>query len=157
MDTYSKAVAELADIDQKLSEFLALQKRREQLLTFVNIGRALYDGDGLGPPTSSVTTAPMASGNGANIVLPRVTVKTQIIDTAERLISDHGPMQSRELVEKLEAGGIAIGSANKVLAVSTIMSRAKDKFKSDRAAGGWSLNSPRKEAPPPDAPTSAGA
>ena len=156
MDTYSKAVAELAGIDQKLSEFVALQKRREQLLTFVNIGRALYDGDGLGPPPSAAT-APMAAGNGSNIALPRVTVKTQILDTAERLINDHGPMQSRELVEKLEAGGIMIGSANKVLAVSTIMSRAKDKFKSDRSAGGWSLNSPHKEAPPPDAPTSAGA
>ena len=65
--------------------------------------------------------------------------------------------RTRKLVsEKIEAEGVSIGSADKVLAVSTILSRAKEKFKSDRAAGGWVLVKPHQEETPQGAPTPAG-
>ena len=113
MDTYSKAVAELAEIEQKLAALAALQKRREQLRAFVDIGRTLYDDGADGAMPQAAAPSPYQPRNGAHIALPRLTVKAQVIEAATRLIAEHGAMQSRHLVEKISFGGTDDGRAGR--------------------------------------------
>ena len=157
MDTYAKAVAELAEIENKLAELAPLQQRRTQLHMFVNIGRDLYGGGAEAQLSAQLLPKKLASQSSATPVARRLSMRQQIIEGAARLIESHGPMQSRRLAELLERDGVKIGSADKVLAVSTILSREKALFKSHRAAGGWLLVHPHKEATPPSAPTLAGS
>ena len=156
MDTYAKAVLELAEIEKTLAQLAPLQQRRTQLHMFVNIGRDLYGGGNTQTDAPSLQAeVPIQSSIPPSS--RRLTMRQQIIEGAERLIKSRGPMQSRQLAELLEHDGVQIGSADKVLAVSTILSREKDRFKSHRAAGGWLVVHSHKEATPPSAPTLAGS
>ena len=86
----------------------------------------------------------------------RESMKDRVAAVAAEIILAEGPMLSRQLVERLKARGVEVGGADPAIGVSTILSR-NDNFKSDRAAGGWVLVQPHNEAPPPGAPTPAGA
>ena len=151
MDTFAKAIEELEAIEIELAKLSTLQRRRDQLRQFIDIGRALYQS----PVQSREATTP-----SANASLPSAKVwgsaKNQIIDGAKRLISERGPLQTSELVRLLEASGVSIGGVNKALNVSVVLSRAKDDFKSDRSAGGWTLIQARKEEPPQGVDAPAG-
>ena len=152
MDPYAKAVAEIAEIEQLIANLTELQRRRDQLRMFVDMGAALYQ-------QASDANTPAQT---RHIVMPqpgmrRKTIKSQIIEGAARLIRLHGPMQSRRIAELLEQDGVGLGFANKALGVSTILSRASTQFKSDRAAGGWVIiESPHKEVAPQSVPALEG-
>ena len=152
MDLYAKAVQELAEIDAKLADLVPLQRRRAQLMPFVEMGKALQSGE-QGSATSDLSTASRPSA------APRKggTAKDRIIEMAERAIASVGYVSTADLLKLLEEQGLEIGSDNKMLAVSSVLSREKDKFKSDRAAGGWVLVAPHKEETPTGAPTPEGA
>jgi hypothetical protein len=141
MEFYSKATVELAEIESRLAELIPLQRRRDQLRAFIDAGKALYE----------------SSGNAALTARPRQdTAKARILDGSERIIRQHGPKGSRELVELLEQEGVHIGGTEKLITVSTLLSRAKDRFQSDRAAGGWVLVNSHNEQTPQGADTPAG-
>ena len=86
--------------------------------------------------------------------LEDVWTMSRLCTTASRVPS---PQATRALVDYIEGHGVAIGSADKVLAVSALLSREKSKYKSDRAAGGWTLIDPDKEETPQGASTPAGS
>lgn len=157
MDFLSRAEIDLAEIDRKLAELVPLQQRREQLRAFIAMGRNLFGG--------AVDSANAQDLSDATVV-PRTVIavgragsaKARILDTAAAVIAAEGPMPTRSLLDRLEAQGIEIGGSDKLVTVSVIMSRAKDRFKSDRAVGGWSLLTPsHEEKTPQGAPTPAGS
>jgi hypothetical protein len=158
MDILSAAEAELATIERKLADMHQLALRRDQLRAFISIGRTLY-----APPVGQaqlpeVAAVAMEAPSCQVAELPRPeTKKRRIVDAAAALIAATGPMQTRDLIAKMEAQGIDLGGGNKVDTVSVALSRTKDRFKSDRAAGGWVLVQPHKEATPLGAPTPAGS
>lgn len=165
MDKQDRAVAELERIEAELAKMAALQKRRDYLRQYIELDRILFeeqaDADArqdhpVNAPTYKQRVMPNAS-QALNERPRREFAKDQILNGAMRLIAGNGPMQSADLVKMLEHAGITIGGADKVLTVSSILSRSKDQFKSDRAAGGWVLLSPHKEETPPGATTPAGS
>lgn len=153
MDKYQQAVVELQGIEQQLAALVPLQKRRDQLRPFVEMGRALFD-------TRPASDGNADSRNASSIAVPALTsgkagsAKAQIISAAKSIIEAEGPMQTKTLLDRIQASGIEVGGVDKTITVSVILSRAKDLFKSDRAAGGWKLIHPHKEENPVDAPTS---
>lgn len=161
MDLLASAETELADIERKLAELAPLATRRDQLRMFLNIGRTLY-----APPsgqTSILNGEPQARPPAAALVRSDAkpartdTLKARIADAVESIIHAEGPMRTRELLKRIEARGIEIGGANKLDSVSVVLSRSKDRFKVDRAAGGWVIVHPHKEVTPSGAPTPAGS
>ena len=157
MDLLSSAEQELAEVERKLADLAQLAQRRDQLRMFINIGRTLYAapaGQGsLVPqaePAVHLADTPISYIGGES-------KKARIADAVATLLVAEGPMQTRALVARLEAQGVDIGGSNKIDTVSVVLSRTKDRFKSDRAAGGWTLVAPHKEATPPSAPTLAGS
>lgn len=160
-DLYAKAVQELAEIDVKLAEMAALQKRREQLRPFVEMGRGLFSESGTITPLTGNLFLRAAQADdmfhGGVILRRRLTTKDRIIGLAAQVISKRGPTSTADIIKELEVAGVEIGSDNKVLAVSSVLSREKSKFKSDRAAGGWVLIHPHEEETPQGAPTPAGS
>ena len=153
MDPYAKAVAEIAEIEQLIANLTELQRRRDQLRMFVDMGAALYQ-----PATEVQMPAPRRHIVMPQSTAPRKTLKSRIVEGAVRLIRLHGPMQSRRLSELLEQDGVELRYADKALGVSTVLSREKSQFKSDRAAGGWVIiESPHKEVTPQGAPTPEGS
>jgi hypothetical protein len=139
MDILSSAEAELAVIERKLSELQSLTQRRDQLRTFINIGRTLYappaGQESMLPPPAAATEVALP----VSAVAKADTKKARIVEAAAALIAAKGPMQTRELLTQMEAQGIDIGGGNKIDTISVALSRSKDRFKSDRAAGGWML------------------
>ena len=171
MDKHDLAIAELERVEAELAKMAALQKRRDHLRQYIDLGRILFDQQAsidapqktmtpspawsVAPPASSPTEVPgpIYAVTGRK----REFTKDRIVSGATSLITNNGPMQTAELVKMLEQDGVIIGGADKVLTVSSILSRTKDQFKSDRAAGGWTLVKAHKEEPPQGAPTPAGA
>lgn len=154
-DLLSTAEAELADIERKLADMQPLVQRRDQLRTFLAIGRTLY-----AAPPGQETLLPAAVGREqtAAVSAPKAegTLKARVVEAAAALISAEGPMRTRDILRRLEAQGIEIGGSNKIDTVSVILSRSKDRFQPDRSLG-WSLVQGHKEATPPVAPTTAGS
>lgn len=146
------AEAELAEIERKLVDIVPLKERRDQLRAFIAMGHSLW---GTKPATAiEVPSQPKAERRP---ITEPGTTKAQILVRTEQIIATEGPIETRHLVARLQAAGVEIGGADKVLSVSSVLSRAKDKFKSDRAAGGWTLVHPHKEETPSGAPTPEGA
>ena len=154
MDLLASAESELSEIERKIAEMQPLMQRRDQLRTFISVGRTLYSAPigqaSMLPPAVSTLAAPTpVTGSG--------TQKARIAQAVAALIAARGPMQTKELLRAVQEQGIEVGGADKLVSMSVLLSRAKDTFKSDRAAGGWVLNTPHKEQPPQGAPTPAGA
>ena len=149
-----QAEAELSEIDRKLAEIIVLQKRGEQLRHLIVLGRQLYLGEQPYEQSMLLTSAPSiaASQNQSK----SGTQKERIIDACASILSEVGASPTRILVERLAANGIEVGGADKIAALSAILSRSK-RFESDRAAGGWVLSKSRKEEAPAGEPTPAGA
>lgn len=153
MDLLASAESELSEIERKIAEMQPLMQRRDQLRTFISVGRTLYaspQGQSSMLPAAvseSLTPAPVKAG----------TQKARIIEAASSLIASHGPLQTKDLLRLVQEQGIDVGGADKLVSMSVLMSRAKELFKSDRAAGGWTLLHSHKEKNPADAPTSTGS
>lgn len=164
MDKQELAIEELERIEAELAKMAPLQKRRDYLRQYIELDRILFDHQApddarkhsMDAPTHKSHAAPNDS-QALDDLPRRETTKDRILAGARHLITSKGPMQTAELVKLLEQNGVVIGGADKVLTVSSILSRAKEQFKSHRAAGGWKLVSPRKEKTPQGAPTPAGS
>lgn len=153
MDIYSKAQSELNSIDQQIA---TLQRRQVELRQFVALGLKLFDE---APVQASLylpeRQATQATGIDAMARTPRPrdgTMKSRVLEISETLIKRFGPIPTKALVERLQANGVEISGADKVVTVSVILSRS-DRFKADRSLG-WTLAAPKEN--PQDAPTSAG-
>jgi hypothetical protein len=149
-----QAEAELSDIDRKLAEVIALQQRGEQLRALIALGRQLYLGEQPAEQRAVLTLTP--SPALTHKAPKAVTQKERIIDACAAVLADAGASSTRGLLDRLAANGIEVGGADKIAALSAILSRS-DRFKSDRAAGGWVLDTSHKEETPPGAPTPAGS
>lgn len=164
MDKQERAIEELERIEAELAKMALLQKRRDYLRQYIELDRILFDQEApddarqnsMSDPTQRALMA-INDQHGPNDRPRRETTKDRILIGARRWITSNGPMQSAELVKLLEKDGVVLGGADKVLNVSSILSRAKEQFKSDRAAGGWTLVSPHNEETPQGAPTPAGS
>lgn len=66
------------------------------------------------------------------------TGKAMIIALAEEMLTDGKRIPTRTILEQAQARGIEIKAKNKLLRISSILSRAKEKFESDRSTG-WAL------------------
>ena len=154
MDLLASAESELSEIERKIAEMQPLMQRRDQLRTFISVGRTLYSVPvgqaSVLPPAVSTLAAPTPATGGG-------TQKARIAQAVAALIATRGPMQTKELLRAVQEQGIEVGGADKLVSMSVLLSRAKDIFKSDRAAGGWVLVQPHKEATPPSEPTLAGS
>lgn len=165
MDKQERAIAELDRIEAALAKMAALQKRRDYLRQYIELDRILFDERAQDDaPQASISDASIHKSSAVLNDLQvmdsgsrRETTKDRILSGARRWITSKGPMQTAELVKMLEQDGVVIGGVDKVLTVSSILSRTKDQFKSDRAAGGWVLLSPHKEETPQVALTTAGS
>jgi hypothetical protein len=148
-DLLQSAETELAEIDRKLAELVPLQARREQLRSFLSLANSLF----------SVTVkqpAPEPQYVPFTFAAHVSSQKERIAVAAAEVIATSGPMGSRRMVQLIEAKGVIIGGADKVGSLSAVLSR-DDRFKSNRAAGGWVLVQSRKEETPTGAPTPVGA
>lgn len=115
MDILAKAQQELADIE----------KRRAELQEFITLGAKLFSVQ----QTSLIAKETTAShGN---------SFKAKVTNIADEALSDGTTKTTKEIIGLLKANGVEITGANPVITVSTILSRQKDKFKSDRGVG-WS-------------------
>lgn len=70
--------------------------------------------------------------------LAKKSVKEQVVEAAIRILDDGVPRSTEVLLEQFLKDGIAIGGANKVTTISSILSRNKT-FKASRKEG-WSLD-----------------
>lgn len=71
------------------------------------------------------------------------TLKDQVLSATQRMLRGGIQMQTRDIVQELERQGIKLPGgtpAGKVLRVSLLLSREKEKFVADRT-NGWSLKS----------------
>lgn len=158
-DIYAKAEAELTNIDSQLAK---LERRRDELRQFVELGRRLYAGTGSERrPTGTAIRIPRRrlaedaeppSQAGAFIQRAReLSLKASVLQLSEQAISERGPTHTRELIDYIESRGVQITGSDKTVTVSVILSRS-DRFASDRTRG-WTL----KQETPQDAPTSTGS
>lgn len=155
-DIYAKANAELVDIDR---QFAALERRRAELRQFIELGRRLYGGRGLGM-VAPLSIAAVAENTLASFEhsLPAIetvregTMKARIIDLSRSAIQMHGPLPTTKLVELIEQAGQPITGKDKNVTVSVILSRSNE-FVSDRSRG-WSLAA---EKTPADVAASPGS
>ena len=153
MDLLASAESELAGIERKIAEMQPLMQRRDQLRTFISVGRTLY----ASPQGQASMLPPAVSEPLAAVAMKTGTQKARIIEAAASLIAARGPLQTKDLLRLVQEQGIDVGGSDKLVSMSVLMSRARDHFKSDRAAGGWVLVQPHKEETPPGAPTPAGS
>lgn len=142
MDLLSKAKSELTEIDRRIADMV---RRKNDLLAFIAAGERLFGSD------SAVADAPaprrrlsrdiqdVSQALADSIQSNRQTKKDQITSAAFDILARGSHMQSRELAEHISAQGIDLGS-DPASTVSVLLSR-DDRFKSERAKGGWTLAS----------------
>lgn len=153
MDRLDQASEQLADIE---SQIQALVKRREALRAFVELGNQLF--------TSATPTAETQLSNTIKAIAETLqktnsfrdvlerrrvregTAKARIEQIAASQIRLNGNTQTADVLEQAEAEGVEIGAANKLLAVSSILSRSPQ-FSNDRSLG-WTLAKEKPEGAP---------
>lgn len=136
MDLLSAAESELAELEKRISDINSLIVRRDQLKSFISIGRTLYasqPGQSSLPTITPVADAPVAEATRSD------TQKQRIVDAAATLIAVHGPMRTRDLLAHMQAQGVEVGGANKIDTISVALTRSRDRFKSNGRSGGWVL------------------
>jgi len=143
----------LRTAEQELSDIVAqisvLQKRRQELLEFIALGRKLFGSD----TKSSVAPDLSATHDQIKAPTPREhSLKARVIKEVRDHISLFGPTPTSALVEMLEGRGVEITGKDKGVTVSVILSRSNE-FVSDRK-NGWSL---AEEKNPQDVAPSAGS
>lgn len=157
-DIYAKAEAELSDID---SQIAALEKRRVELRHFVELGRRLFGADSsdsskLLLAIESAKTVAVNPPARRMIFRRDTSMKSRIHEIARRVVAEHGPTHTRDLIPFIEAEGVEITGSDKMVTVSVILSRSED-FKADRSVGWTLVNQPHKEVTPQDVAASEGS
>lgn len=140
MDYLDLAAKELAEIENQQR---ALTERKAKLRAFAEMGISLF-GEKHAEP--SYATRDLAQQQVAFAVSPKPrkgTAKAIVEQVAGELIAIQGHTQTDAVLAAAEAAGAHIGAANKLLAISAILSRAPQ-FQSDRSKG-WSLKSEKPD------------
>lgn len=149
---YSQAENEMRSVRAQIA---ALHKREQKLEAFISLGKELFAHSEPSPSRERVHLLHEAPKDALAKVVEdgrRASMKAQVLNLARQAIQERGtPTHTRELLAYIEAAGVVVTAADKLTAVSVILSRSDD-FKSDRTAG-WSLT----EKNPHDALTSAGS
>lgn len=160
MDTYAKAQSELAEIDSRIA---ALQQRRDALRKFIDLGQSLYGPPAAGPGLfglggeqdfRSAMLGQMLRGSREQ------SAKATILAACVRHIQANGATSTRDLLSMLDAQRIEVTGADKINALSVMLSKS-DLFESSRKLG-WSMKDSdaqagEEEATPQGAPTPAGS
>lgn len=156
MNELERARNEIAEIDALLANLdkqrVPLEKRKNDLRAWIELGQRLF-GSGLPHPSADFKESLQRSA--LRQVARPASMKAQILQISEKVISEGGPLPTRDLIPLIEAEGVQITGADKMVTVSVILSRS-DRFMSDRTLG-WSLVRPHKEETPSDAATSTGS
>ena len=146
MSHIETAKAELMDIDARIQ---ALIKRRDALRSFVDLGSLLFsDGTVIAvrdqPPLPERVRGTEAIKELVARRPRETTIKARIEQIATNLIERRGNVQTAEILSQAEGEGVKIGAADKLLAVSTILSRSPS-FTNNRSLG-WSLTNKKPES-----------
>lgn len=128
--------AELASIEKKLAELTPLQERQAQLKTWLQLTRQVFPQSN--PQAPSPASQVVASGAAGVLPLSARPLKDQVVEAAAQIYRARGPMQSRAMLEAIEALGVVVRGSDKVGTVATLLSKSP-RFNNDRAAGGWVL------------------
>jgi hypothetical protein len=142
--------ADLESIRKQLAAYDGLKKREAQLVAILPALLALYAPEELEQEAPKAAAAPSPPPLQRRLVLqpPAVSQKDRILEAAASVFMKMGPLKSRDMLQHIEAAGVHVGGADKVGALSAILSKS-DRFESDRAAGGWVLvSTPQKEEAP---------
>ena len=130
MNPYIKAAQE--ERSQLSKEIADRQKRMMELDTFLRVAHTLPEPAKAGKPQKK----PRVYKRG-------VTAKSVVIAVAEEMLTTREWIPTKDVLEQALARGAQINAKNKFLRVSSILSRAKEKFVSDREKGGWALKGGR--------------
>lgn len=133
----------LADIERQKQELIA---KEQELKQFMALGARLF------PEQFATveTTRPEPERQLAIAAIPKArvgTARSAILETAVALMNERGYVQTAEVLEAVEASGVTIGAKDKLLQVSSILSRDKATFRSDRSKG-WSLANKKPDSAP---------
>ena len=143
MDYLDRAAKELQDIAEQEK---ALNERKAKLRAFAEMGADLF---GLQAPTSVGSTLNADNRKLAVAATPKHrkgTAKALVEQSAQQLLSTSEFVQTNVVLMAAEAAGARIGAADKLLAVSAILSRCP-LFQNDRSKG-WSLVEKKPESAP---------
>jgi hypothetical protein len=150
MDAYTKAKAELSEIDSKIA---ALQKRRAVLRQFIELGDSLYSNEQESRAAYLMTSGRLVASMVA--VSRETSAKARILSACKAYLLHKGSCHTRELAAALAVQGIELSGSDKLNTLSVLLSKS-DEFRSDRKIG-WSLTTPHKEVTPQGAGTPAGS
>jgi hypothetical protein len=84
------------------------------------------------------------------------TLKDQILDACEEILTDGRRRFSRELLRELAYKGVMLTGRDPATNLASYLSREKARFQSDKKAGGWALVRLIKQTRPGSAPTLPG-
>ena len=146
MNHIETAKSELSDIDARIQ---ALVKRRDALRSFVDLGSLLFSENAAVREQPAFPERVRGTETVPQILARRVrenTIKGRVEQIAANLIEKRGNVQTAEILSCAENEGVVIGAADKLLAVSTILSRSP-LFTNDRSRG-WSLTNKKPESAP---------
>ena len=143
-DLIKQAKEEIARLDEQID---AITERRNKLSEFVYLASQLFVESSTVQDSLPMRVVAKATQEGTR---RHGTTRAVVIETALRMIKHKGPTQTKEVLNASELAGATIGSADKLQAVSVILSKS-DLFQSDRNIG-WTL----KNEKPESAPTQSG-
>ena len=133
----------LADIERQKQD---LAKKEQDVKQFMALGARLFPeqfGTAVAPPVEQQRQLAVAAVPKARIG----TARSAIIETAIALMEERGYVQTADVLNAVEAKGVTIGAKDKMLQVSSILSRDKATFKADRSKG-WSLTNKKPDSAP---------
>lgn len=156
MNQLDLAAQELAAVEEREKELIMLNARKADLRAFAQLGAKLFGSQSSAesqadPQTQSAR--PLHDRTFAFAAAPKTrtgTAKAIVERVAAELLTNTPFVQTGEVLAAAQAAGARIGAADKLLAVSAILSRAPQ-FENDRSKG-WFL----KDEKPESAPTQSG-
>jgi hypothetical protein len=138
------AQRECAELKRKLE---ALNTRIAELETFIRVAGTLAVS--AAPSGRPRLTRELVIEHG--VPIPQ-TFKAQVIKVTEDALTETKWMKTKDIVSRLEKSGVTINTAgNKVVRISAILVKEKDKFLSNRKRG-WTLKQGRIDSPKGEGP-----
>lgn len=125
-----KAKADLAEIKAQVAPLLAKQRKLEAFLS-------IYSDDKSADSQSELPLSPFQAMVALANAGQRSPAKAIVTNAVYEILSDGNPRPTRQLLGLLTERNIEVGGADKVLALSALLSR-DDRFQASRAVG-WSL------------------
>lgn len=133
MNYQANARAELAAID---SELASLAARRRKLVQFLELEAELFPNTAFAP--TPIPEPPPGTSHVSQELFRPKTAKAAITEGVIDILSSVAPFRhTRDLLNDLEARGVAIGGKDKITSISVILGR-DDRFVPSRKHG-WSL------------------